>query len=302
MFGGATGWVVGGAAAALLAGGIYLAVAPEAPAPAPPPAAVEQAPATTAEADEALPLAPALAARPAAEPAAAQAQPAARPAAPLPAENSPAAVQAAAPVPAAAPAEDAPAPATAQEPAHDRAADVLATTRSADTDAAPERMAVTMPQSATPGAMVVESIINDMAGQVTAQPELLRREPLPPASSVTTVEEDEPYHDPWPEEPPPPAEAITLFMPNVFTPDGDGVNDSYIIEGSGFDRITIKVFSAQNNRLVFSADHLKPWDGTDMNGVPCPDGYYVVAVEARGADGRVLPQSKAVWLNRNTAR
>jgi hypothetical protein len=88
-------------------------------------------------------------------------------------------------------------------------------------------------------------------------------------------------------------EAPELFMPNTFTPNGDGVNDTYELPMVGFERMTVKVLSLTTDKLVFSSVNGEPWTGAG-----CEDGMYVVVVEAVSEDGRSLSKAKVVWLTR----
>jgi hypothetical protein len=107
--------------------------------------------------------------------------------------------------------------------------------------------------------------------------------------------------NPAPTAPPPPAadpetsmaEVPELFMPNTFTPNGDGVNDTYELSMEGFERMSIRVLSLKNDKLVFSTTTGEPWTGAG-----CEDGMYVVVVEAVAEDGRSLSKGKVVWLTR----
>lgn len=87
-----------------------------------------------------------------------------------------------------------------------------------------------------------------------------------------------------------------LFLPNTFTPNDDGVNDTYtVFDADQFERVMMRVYDVRNDRLVFSTNTNEPWTGDG-----CLDGYYLVAVEAVTSEGELVTQGKVVWLNRNT--
>jgi len=65
-----------------------------------------------------------------------------------------------------------------------------------------------------------------------------------------------------------------IFVPNVFSPDGDNTNDVFKVMGRGLDHITIEIYNRWG-QLVFEAPHLnEAWDGTYRD-QPCPIGTYV---------------------------
>ena len=65
-----------------------------------------------------------------------------------------------------------------------------------------------------------------------------------------------------------------IFVPNVFSPDGDNTNDVFQVMGRGLEHITIEIYNRWG-QLVFEAPHLnESWDGT-YRGQPCPVGTYV---------------------------
>ncbi|MBK8225692.1 MAG: gliding motility-associated C-terminal domain-containing protein [Flavobacteriales bacterium] len=92
-------------------------------------------------------------------------------------------------------------------------------------------------------------------------------------------------------------EATKLFMPNTFTPNGDGINDTYrILPRQGFSSVLVRVYSMKNNQLVFSSASIDD----EWQGINCDDGMYLVAVEAITLGGRVVADGKVVWLNRGS--
>lgn len=90
-----------------------------------------------------------------------------------------------------------------------------------------------------------------------------------------------------------------IYIPNVFSPQGDGVNDRLKVVGSNYQKVLVRIFSAQSNALVFRANNLDDqWNGRDMNNVPCPEGYYFYAIEVTGADGNTTSKGEVVKLFR----
>ena len=65
-----------------------------------------------------------------------------------------------------------------------------------------------------------------------------------------------------------------IFVPNVFSPDGDNTNDTFQVMGRGLDHISIEIYNRWG-QMVFEAPNLnESWDGT-YRGKPCPIGTYV---------------------------
>ncbi|MFZ1688818.1 MAG: gliding motility-associated C-terminal domain-containing protein [Flavobacteriales bacterium] len=92
-------------------------------------------------------------------------------------------------------------------------------------------------------------------------------------------------------------EEAQLFIPNVFTPNEDGVNDALEVSGTGLSSINVSIYSASNDKLVYRADDLTPWDGRDVNGLRCAEGYYFYAIEAIGPGGKPMSKGQVVMLN-----
>ncbi len=139
------------------------------------------------------------------------------------------------------------------------------------------------------GAAVVESVITKLAEEVHLEAQASRiPDPVgpPPVRTESTEPADRNVQTTATTELP------DIFLPNTFTPNGDGINDTYRVDLDGFETMMIRIYSLADNRLVFSTDTNSEWDGAH-----CEKGYYLVAIEATTADGRIVTKGKAVWLN-----
>ncbi len=75
-----------------------------------------------------------------------------------------------------------------------------------------------------------------------------------------------------------------LWFPDAFTPNGDGLNDTFHPKGFGVEKFSMKIFNRWGE-MVFSTESLEPgWDGT-CGSEPCPAGNYVYTAIYEGADG-----------------
>jgi gliding motility-associated-like protein len=70
-----------------------------------------------------------------------------------------------------------------------------------------------------------------------------------------------------------------LFIPNAFTPDGDGVNDTFLAlyNGNDISNFTMEVYDRWGGRIFRSENILVGWDGK-KNGKDCPGGVYVYKI------------------------
>ena len=86
-------------------------------------------------------------------------------------------------------------------------------------------------------------------------------------------------------------EKSALDIPNVFTPDGDGLNDTFIVESKSLRMISVQVFSRSGVK-VYSFDgkekSLKDWEGWDGNvnnsSRKATPGVYFYLIRAYGWD------------------
>jgi gliding motility-associated-like protein len=72
----------------------------------------------------------------------------------------------------------------------------------------------------------------------------------------------------------------TIIPPNVFSPNGDGVNDTWVIDGlQYFTNCKVSIFSRLSALIFKSTGYNQPWDGR-YNGQNVPAGtyYYIISL------------------------
>lgn len=69
-----------------------------------------------------------------------------------------------------------------------------------------------------------------------------------------------------------------LIIPTIITPNGDGFNDTWLIEGLDlYPGATVEVFDRWGNRVYYSTDYPVPWDGRkDGKELPMDSYHYVI--------------------------
>jgi gliding motility-associated-like protein len=79
---------------------------------------------------------------------------------------------------------------------------------------------------------------------------------------------------------------VTVYVPNAFTPDGDGVNDFFYPVCGDIDRddFRVLVFDRWGSVIFETHDLAGKWDGT-QNGVRCKEDIYVWKVKFREKSG-----------------
>jgi gliding motility-associated-like protein len=103
---------------------------------------------------------------------------------------------------------------------------------------------------------------------------------------------------------PPPPPVTEVVVPNVFTPNGDMINDYFIIQGiESYSSSDLVVYNRWGT-VVFEASpysNLQPWDGTNRNsGSALPDGvYYYVLKAENAATGDKIDRTGNVHLLHN---
>lgn len=75
-----------------------------------------------------------------------------------------------------------------------------------------------------------------------------------------------------------------FFIPNVFTPNGDGINDTYYIKVKYMSLYNISIYNRWGQEIFHSTDPTSPWDGT-VHGSPAPAGVYYYIIRTTCDDG-----------------
>lgn len=89
-----------------------------------------------------------------------------------------------------------------------------------------------------------------------------------------------------------------LYVPEVFSPNADGVNDSFkTISRCDIDAYDLSVYNRWGERVFCSGSRLEAWDGS-FNGLDAPVGLYLYIVRYRRADGVVIASEGKVTVIR----
>ncbi len=74
---------------------------------------------------------------------------------------------------------------------------------------------------------------------------------------------------------------IQLVIPNTFTPNGDGINDTWIISYiEYYPNATVNIFNRYGEKVLTSIGYGVPWDGT-YKGVKVPSGTYYYIIDPK---------------------
>jgi len=88
------------------------------------------------------------------------------------------------------------------------------------------------------------------------------------------------------------------FIPNIFTPNGDGAFDSWQVEAEGFKDFELEVYDRWG-QLMFSSDDLnKQWNGNTQGGRACQNGVYFYHVKMLDYKNNLVEEKGNVTLLR----
>jgi gliding motility-associated-like protein len=89
-----------------------------------------------------------------------------------------------------------------------------------------------------------------------------------------------------------------IYVPNVFTPNGDGQNDEFKVSYKSIASYQCKIYNEWGRKVYDSTDITQGWDGK-IGGTNASVGVYYYVIEARGTDGREINKRGTVNLLRS---
>lgn len=88
-----------------------------------------------------------------------------------------------------------------------------------------------------------------------------------------------------------------LYIPDIFTPNNDGINDRFLVFAENVMEFDIFIFNRWGAEIFHSTSLANSWDGT-FKGTLCPLGVYYYQVSLRDLDGKVWNEKGTVTIMR----
>lgn len=90
----------------------------------------------------------------------------------------------------------------------------------------------------------------------------------------------------------------TLVLPNVFSPNGDGVNDFFQVSGGQLTTLDVKIFNRWGQQVAWIERTGQVWDGRSPAGEVLSEGTYFYTLHAVSASGKNYDLNGTVTLLR----
>jgi gliding motility-associated-like protein len=87
----------------------------------------------------------------------------------------------------------------------------------------------------------------------------------------------------------------SIYIPNIFTPNYDGNNETFLVYGVGISNIAVTIFDRWGNQIYHDDNQTKGWDGT-LKGEICKNDVYVYLVKFTALDGKKHTKTGHVTL------
>ena len=79
-----------------------------------------------------------------------------------------------------------------------------------------------------------------------------------------------------------------LVMYEIFTPNGDGVNDTWVVEGiENFPDSQLEIFNRWGERVYLATGYQNDWNGTTSSGTELPAGTYYFILQLNDGTGTI---------------
>lgn len=86
-----------------------------------------------------------------------------------------------------------------------------------------------------------------------------------------------------------------LFIPNVFTPNGDGVNDRFVIQAmEAFNTVSLTIYNRWGNNIYYNPVYDNSWDGSGLN-----SGTYYYVIEAKEGNNSSIYKGWVLLIKEN---
>ena len=90
---------------------------------------------------------------------------------------------------------------------------------------------------------------------------------------------------------------LEIFVPNSFTPNNDGLNDTFTAKGLFIDQYSMEIYNQWGELLFHTSELDQGWDGV-YKGALSPEDTYVYRIQATDTKGRVAVKNGTIHLLR----
>jgi gliding motility-associated-like protein len=89
--------------------------------------------------------------------------------------------------------------------------------------------------------------------------------------------------------------SMFIYVPNSFTPNGDGLNDNFGISGEAIKSFSMRIFNRWGDMVFETSNVTDKWDGT-FKGQKAATGNYVYKLFASGLTGKKVAREGNLTL------
>lgn len=90
----------------------------------------------------------------------------------------------------------------------------------------------------------------------------------------------------------------TLYVPNAFTPNQDGDNDTWQIKGTGILEMDLQIYNRWGLQVFAGHNLADGWDGRARSGAALPEGVYTYQLQGTFQSGRIFQRAGTITLIR----